>query len=212
MIYSNKHNFLLLKNYKVGGTSLEVELSQILEESAIVTPIDPPNELHKPRNFDKFYNHISYKNIEDIIGKDVLDKSRSVVFVRNPFDVVLSHMYMSFYWSGIKNPKRSDVSDYFENKTNLNKITSLMSRSTYAKDNVIMAKTVYKYEDGLEQINETLEKVGIDKISIKAKEKKYKPKDIRPLDVFTSDQIKSIREDWAWEIDKFGYSPVPVVL
>ena len=188
-------------------------MSQVLEESAIVTPINPPNELHRPRNFDdNFYNHIPYNSIEEIMGKDALEKTESVVFVRNPFDVVLSHMYMSFSWGGIKNPKESDVSDYFENKTELNKITSLKSRNIYTKDNEIMAKTVYKYEYGLEQINETLDKVGIGKISVSAIEKNYKPKDIRPLDVFTSDQIKSIREDWAWEIDKFGYSPVPMVL
>jgi len=212
MIYSEKHNFLLLKNYKVGGTSLEVELSQVLDESAVVTPIHPENALHKPRNVGAFYNHIPYSKIEDLLGKEVLDKTESVVFIRNPFDVVLSHMYMSFSWSEIKNPSKTDVDKYFNNQTKLNKITSSMSRRIYTKNNIVMANTVYKYEDGLDQINQTLEKVGIGSISINAREKMYKPKDIKPLDVFGSNHIDAIYKDWSWEIDQFDYTVGSVVL
>jgi hypothetical protein len=212
MIYSAKHNFLLLKNYKVGGTSLEVELSQVLDQSAVITPIYPDNILHTPRNYDQFYNHIPYSKIEDILGKDVLDKTESVVFIRNPFDTVLSHMYMSFSWSGIENPSKLDIDKYFNNETKLNKITGAMSRGIYTKEGIIMAKTIYRYEDGLEQINKTLNDVGIGSIDINAKEKAYKPKDLKPLDVFSSDHIDSIREDWSWEIEKFDYSVPNMVL
>lgn len=206
MIYSAKHNFLLLKNYKVGGTSLEVELSQVLDDSAVVTPIYPENLLHRPRNFDNFYNHISYSKIEEILGEDVLNKTNSVVFVRNPFDVVLSHMYMSFSWSGIVNPSKLDVDKYFNNESKLGKITSSVSRNIYTKNNLIMAKTIYKYEDGLEQINKTLEDVGIGSISINAKEKMYRPKEVKPADIFTPKHIDIISKDWSWEIDQFDYS------
>ena len=212
MIYSSKHNFLLLKNYKVGGTSLEIELSKVLDDSAIVTPIYPDSSLHKPRNFYKFYNHIPYIEIEKELGKDVLDKTQSVVFVRNPFDIVLSHMYMSFLWSGIINPVKSDVDKYFNNQTKLNRINGSISRKVYTIDNIIMAKTVYKYEDGLEQINKTLEDVGIGSIKINAKEKMYKPKEIKPLDIFGASHIDTIYKDWSWEIDQFDYDLDSMVL
>ena len=212
MIYSEKHRFLLLKNYKVGGTSLEVELSQVLDQSAVVTPIYPENLLHQPRNFNKFYNHITYVELENLLGVDALNKTESVVFVRNPFDVVLSHMYMSFSWSGINNPSKFDVDKYFNNKTKLNKITSSKSKSIYTKGDVIMAKHVYKYEDGLDQINKVLYDVGIDKIAINAKEKVYRPKHIKPTDIFEPRHIEEIYKDWSWEIDKFDYAPSPMVL
>lgn len=205
MIYSAKHNFLLLKNYKVGGTSLEVELSQVLDESAIVTPIYPQNQLHRPRNFGEFYNHIPYNRVEELLGKDVLDKTESVVFIRNPFDVVLSHMYMSFAWDDIVIPTEKNVEDYFQNNGKLKKITGSVSRKIYTKDNEIMAKTIYKYEDGLDQINQSLKKVGIDPILINAKEKMYKPKEIKPADIFKSRHIDMIAKDWAWEINQFDY-------
>jgi hypothetical protein len=208
MIYSKKHNFLLLKNYKVGGTSLEVELSQVLDNSAIVTPIYPANKLHIPRNFDKFYNHIPYSEIEDLLGKETLDKTDTVVFVRNPFDVVLSHMYMSFAWDNIIIPTEKDIDNYFKNNGKLKKITGPFSRKIYTKDNEIMAKTIYKYEDGLDQINETLKNVGIDLISISAKEKMYKPKEIKAKDIFNSRHLDIISKDWSWEIERFDYKAI----
>ena len=61
MIFSEKHNFLFIKNMKVGSTSMEVELSKILPDSAIVTKINPPNKDHKPRNFRNFVNHTSWE-------------------------------------------------------------------------------------------------------------------------------------------------------
>lgn len=206
MIYSHKHNFLLLKNYKVGGTSLEVELSQVLDDSAIITPIYPVSKLHNPRNYNNFYNHISYNEIEGILGKEVLDKTETVVFVRNPFNVVLSHMYMSFAWEGIISPTEKNVDDYFNNNGKLKKIIGIASRRIYTKDNKIMAKTVYRYEDGLDQINKTLKKVGINSISINTKEKMYKPKEIKPADIFKPRHLEIISQDWDWEIKQFDYS------
>jgi len=205
MIYSQKHNFLLLKNYKVGGTSLEVELSQVLDDSAVVTPIYPANKLHNPRNFGNFYNHITYSEIENLLDKNILNNTETVVFVRNPFDVVLSHMYMSFAWDNIINPTEKDIDNYFNNDGKLNKITGAMSRKIYTKDNKIMAKTIYKYEDGLEQINKTLKSVNIDLISINSKEKMYKPQNIKPIDIFNLKHLNIISEDWSWEINQFDY-------
>jgi hypothetical protein len=205
MIYSKKHNFILFKNYKVGGTSLEVELSQALDESAVITPIAPPNILHKPRNVGLFYNHISYSEAEKILGEDVLSNAESAVFVRNPFDSVLSHMYMSLIWGGVEDPSQLDVDKYFNNEGTLARLTGLKSRSIYTKNESIATKHVYRYEDGLDQINILLEKVGIGSISIAAYEKAYKPKHIKPRDVFSQKHIDIISQDWSWEIDKFGY-------
>jgi hypothetical protein len=206
MIYSKSNNFIFLKNYKVASTSLEVELSRVLDEYAVVTPITPENILHKPRNVGLFYNHMPYVEIEKIIGKDILSNTESVVFVRNPFDVVLSHMYMSFNWGGVENPSEKDVDNYFNNKGWFVRINGALSRATYTKDSKIMAKHVYKYEDGLDQINHVLSKVNIDNINIQAKEKMYRPKNIKAVDVFNKNQINIIQKDWDWEFKNFGYS------
>jgi len=51
MIVSHKHRFIFIKTRKTAGTSIEVALSQIAGDDAIVTPIDPPEPQHAPRNY-----------------------------------------------------------------------------------------------------------------------------------------------------------------
>jgi hypothetical protein len=52
VIISHKHRFVFVKTNKTAGTSVEVFLSQIAGEDAVVTPIDPPVEGHRPRNYE----------------------------------------------------------------------------------------------------------------------------------------------------------------
>ncbi len=51
MIVSHEHRFIFIKTRKTAGTSIEVALSQIAGDDAIVTPIDPPEPQHDPRNY-----------------------------------------------------------------------------------------------------------------------------------------------------------------
>jgi len=78
MILSKDNNFLLLKNQKVGGTSLEISLSMVVPANSIVTPktSDDPAWAIKdekiydgyiPRNYNGFYNHMSYSEIKEKI-------------------------------------------------------------------------------------------------------------------------------------------------
>ena len=50
MIFSKKHKFLFIKGRKVGGTSLEVGLSNICGKDDIITPIMPVDELYRIKN------------------------------------------------------------------------------------------------------------------------------------------------------------------
>ncbi len=51
MIVSHKHRFIFIKTRKTAGTSIEVALSRIAGDDAIVTPLAPPEPLHEPRNY-----------------------------------------------------------------------------------------------------------------------------------------------------------------
>ena len=51
VIISHQHRFIFIKTQKTAGTSVEVLLSDIIEDAAVVTPVQPPVEGHRPRNF-----------------------------------------------------------------------------------------------------------------------------------------------------------------
>jgi hypothetical protein len=96
MIYSKKYNFMYFKNKKVGGSSTEICLSQIMDENAIVTPVNPIDEKHNPRNFDGFYNHALYSEVSENIDLENVD---TCVVVRNPYDSVLSDFFLQLEYT-----------------------------------------------------------------------------------------------------------------
>jgi Sulfotransferase family len=57
MIVSHEHRFIFLKTKKTAGTSVEVFLSQIAGPDAIVTPEDPKEPGHVPRNWRGGWNY-----------------------------------------------------------------------------------------------------------------------------------------------------------
>lgn len=207
MIYSSENNFLLIKNYKVGGTSAEVELSMILPESSIVTKIYPENKNHKPRNDDGFYNHMSYLEIKNKIP--FVEKAKKYVIVRNPYDMLLSNY---FYYLLDK----INIDDWF----NLSKLEKdLLTKIYFEEDPFKSSKKLYIdehgnsvidyyliYENGLEnEINKVLSWHNLGPISIKTFEKEHRPKKIHYKDVFNSDQLNWIYNNWEWEFNEFGY-------
>ncbi|MEJ2125016.1 MAG: hypothetical protein P8166_10970 [Candidatus Thiodiazotropha sp.] len=100
-IISFKYNFIFIKTRKVGGTSLEVELSKRIEQRAIVTPISPAVEGHTPRNYEShsgsmgnFYNHMTAIEIQDRLGKAAFDNMYKFTIEREPVSKCISHFHM----------------------------------------------------------------------------------------------------------------------
>ena len=56
MIVSHEHKFIFVKTRKTAGTSIEVALSAIAGDDAIVTPVTPPEPDHRPRNWQGRFN------------------------------------------------------------------------------------------------------------------------------------------------------------
>lgn len=221
MIYSPDHKFLLLKNHKVGGTSLEVPVSMIVPENAIVTPKtsdDPAWKLkeeieyvgYRPRNYYGFYNHISYSEISKKID---LSNVNSYIFVRNPFEIVLSNFFhrlyfidMNFKWNNITNNEKNILlKQYFNNELGWEWIKS--TKELYlSKENNIQITKFLRYECGIEnEINPVLIENGLTTINLNVEEKRFKPKEIKYNNVFSDKQLEMIHKEWEWEFNYFGY-------
>ena len=208
MIYSPGNNFLLLKNIKVGGTSLEVEVSKIVPPSAIVTQITPSNPNHFPRNCENFLNHMSYTEISKTLD---LSNVKSYIVVRNPYDTVLSDFFFACEikerWHNISEfQKNLMLEKYFNDEYYIPWLHS--TKYLYmSKDGKVQVDKFLKYENGLEnEINDVLPLHGLPKIQINTFEKSgYKPKNIKYTDVFSKEHIKTIEDEWSWEFANLGY-------
>ena len=209
MIYSPNHNFLLIKNLKVGGTSLEIDLEKTLPENAIVTPQEPsPPENYIPRNYRKhgFSSHSSFNLFKQQLDKVNTKNLRSAIFVRNPLDTVLSHFFMAIKFQNIDvKDYKTYVDAYFNDRIStkfLKSTRSLFVDNDYS--NNVQVSDVLLYENGIEnQINPILREVGIKEIKLTSNEKSWRPKELAPNDVFNKKQIDMIKKEWRWEIKTF---------
>lgn len=99
-VISFKHRFVFIKTTKTAGTSIEVELSRLAGDDAVVTPVVPPEEGHLPRNYlgadgtPAFYNHMTAGEIRDRIGAAQFHKMHKFCVEREPVAKCISHFHM----------------------------------------------------------------------------------------------------------------------
>jgi Sulfotransferase family len=120
MIVSHEHRFIFLKVRKTAGTSIEVALSRIAGDDAIVTPILEDEPSHQPRNYAAleqgegplatelrrllrqatpdaalarsvpYYNHMPARLLRVKLGEEIWESYFKFCFERNPWDKVAS--------------------------------------------------------------------------------------------------------------------------
>ena len=197
----------MLKNIKVGGTSLEVELSNVLPDNAIVTTINPENIKHIPRNYDGFYNHMPYSEINKKIN---LLGVMAYTIVRNPYTTVLSDFFYKLHinnylvkWSLYTEYEKNKRLDEYFNSDMFLKSTKYI----YMDNDKIHVEKFIKYELGIEdQVNSILTNHSIENIKINTFEKKYKPSDFTVQNTFRQSDLDKIYDEWSWEFTMFGYN------
>ncbi len=180
---------------------MEVELSKVLPANAIVTPIEPANPDHKPRNWDGFTNHMSYLAVARRLD---LSSVRSYVFVRHPYEVMLSHFFLVLTYLEQRSDWQNEVDNYLSDKLAVPHLGS--GRGLYTMDDEVCVTEVLFYERGIEaEINRILPLSGIGTIKIATFEKAFRPRQLMHTDVFEERHLELIRHEWAWEFSKFGY-------
>lgn len=105
MLISHQFQFIFVKTGKTAGTSIEVELSRQMADDDVATPIYPPVQGHKPRNFVfhrglfglwelKAYNHIAARKIKTLVGREKFNTYFKFCVEREPVDKCISHFSM----------------------------------------------------------------------------------------------------------------------
>lgn len=209
MIYSKENNFLFIKNMKVGSTSMEVELSKILPDSAIVTFINPPNKEHRPRNWGSFVNHTTF--LEASLSLD-LENVKSYTIVRHPYEIVLSDFFFRkeiflLNWMSLTKTKQDKLVDSYFNNQFSNGGWIQSTKNIYTINNQIAVTDILRHELGLEnEINRILPLHDLPTIKVSTFEKTHRPKGITYNEVFSKKQLDMISQEWSWEFDTLGYN------
>ena len=171
MLLSHKYKFIFIKTKKTAGTSIEIELSKIMSDDDIVTPIKPSFPDHKPRNYiykgNKLFNHIMISDLKKIIPTNIYDSYYKFCVEREPVQKCISDYFMlknSTYHN--KDQLHLEWQDYLNNG-----VFPIDTKKYTDLDNKLSVDQILKYENLNEEMSALSKKLGfkLDKINARAK-------------------------------------------
>lgn len=226
MIISHKYRFIFVKTMKTGGTSLEVELSQVCGPQDVVTPIFPSVDGHVPRNHRgpfnpvpelagagprrwaaagrdlivgrRFYNHMAAHLIRARIGASTFERYFTFTIERNPWDKALSDYAMQRDRRG----GELTFDEYLADGVTCRNVQLYCHPERPLRP---MVDRVVRYENLEEELHEVLDDLGVPFAGLRVRAKSgYRP--AQPYREFlTPDQATSIAAQLREEIDLHGY-------
>jgi hypothetical protein len=229
MIISHRHKFIFLKTNKTAGTSIEIALSEFCGDQDIITPISPPDEKIRaelgyagPQNFlapiadyrftdigrliltgrrkRLFYNHISAKDIRQIIGEEVWSGYFKFCVERNPWERVVS----LYYHIHLSEPRPS-FSSFIDSDAPL--ILKRRGLDLYTIDGELAVDRICRFERLDDELRDVAEHLKLpSELKLPRAKSQFRPDKRSPADLMSSrdrDRIGHIFED---EIRRFGYA------
>lgn len=208
MIVSHCHRFIFIKTVKTAGTSIEVALSKLCGEQDVVTPIQPPEPSHRPRNYTAcgFYNHMSASEIRRRVGETIWSEYLKVTVERNPWDKIVSW----YYWQKHQSSITKGFDEFIElcRAQNVTSHTFPPASELYTIDGRPVVDCFIRYEYLLNDVNTFLERVAGQRITTLPRVKA----DIRgphrvPYAAYYTDATRTIIADrYKFEIGLLGYA------
>lgn len=194
MIISHKYKFIFIKTTKTAGTSVEVDLSKVLDSSDVATPIIPAIKGHTAQNFTwrkyglfkcELYNHMTARSVRDYIGKKKFNDYFVFCVEREPIEKCISHFSM-LKNSPIHNEKTKGLSieDYIQignYPIDTNKYTDV--------DGSLLVDRILRYENLAEELREIGDILGFN-VNLQARAKAG----FRENAVLTAEQKSTIYE------------------
>ncbi|HYZ48704.1 MAG TPA: hypothetical protein VE567_07410 [Sphingomonas sp.] len=176
-IISFEHRLIFIKTLKTGGTSLEIELARRLGADAVVTPVIPSVEGHRPRNYRRglmrrpFYNHIPAARVRQYLGRARYDGMYKFCVEREPVRKCISFFHMLRNSPDHRRPgsERLSWTDYVaagEFPIDLDRYSAVESGRR-----VLLVDEVIPYEEMQKGLDTVMRRVGIEPFPIAARAK-----------------------------------------
>jgi hypothetical protein len=227
MILSHKYQFIFIKTAKTAGTSIEAFLSSHCGPTDILTPIEPPVEGHRPRNYlgfinpipeilerpgkilsalrhsiasrEKFYRHMPAFEVQKRIPRNIWNSYFKFCVERNPWDKVLSHYHM--------HADREDGSLSLDEYLVRGRFPINYFRYTNRSETKVIVNRVLRYENLTAELSEVFSrlKIPFDGTLGVAAKSEFRT-DRRPYQqVFNDDQRQIVEKAFATEIELHSY-------
>lgn len=232
VIVSHEHRFIFVKTRKTAGTSIEVALSQLAGDDAIVTPVQPAEPGHEPRNWRRLFDpspeliaryvrrepSLAHRDLRRTLS-DLRRRRRyynhvSAALIRARLGRKIWDSYFTFCfernswdkavsWYFYKNAK-NPARPPFEQWMMENALPS--DWHIYTIGGSVAVDFIGQYERLDEDLRSALAQVGIHDVPGLPRAKgQFRPTDART--VVTPQIDARIRSTFANEIDYFGYAP-----
>jgi len=227
MILSHKYKFIFIKTAKTAGTSIEVFLSRYCGPTDVLTPITPPIEGHRARNYqgfinpipeilerpgklfstlrhtitsrEKFYRHMPAFEVQRRVPSRVWNSYFKFCVERNPWDKVLSHYHLHAAREG----GSLSLDEYLAR----GRFPINYFRYTNRPGQKVIVDRILRYENLLTALGEVFSQLKIPfegTLGVQAKAE-YRT-DRRPYqEVFSDKQRRIVEKAFAKEIELHGY-------
>ncbi len=223
MILSHKYRFIFLKTRKTAGTSIEISLSRYCGRRDVLTPLWCEDEALRrdlglrPQNYGpslreyslrdllrlllkgrpkaglRFYNHMTAREIRQLVGERTWGSYFKFCFERDPWDKVLSQFHFD-------NQGRPDF-DHFVRHADL-----WSDFESYTIDGKLAVDFLGRYENLVADLQAVCRQLGIPFDAWLPRAKGHYRQDRRPVEeVYTRSQAAIVSERFAREIALLGY-------
>jgi hypothetical protein len=239
VILSHEYRYIFLKTNKTAGTSVEIALSKFCGPDDIITPVAAADEEirrslgyrgpqnhrpvplseYGPRDFARlalrgwkkarFYNHMSAREVVDLVGRDIWDSYYKFCFERNPFDRFVSLYYWhnrKRSWWFAQRKRYGTMTEFLE--SGAPRILKRWGIDLYSLDGRVAVDRVCLYENLDAELELITERLGLPEKLVLPRTKTAHRKDRRdPGDVLTPAEWERVAELFRDEIALYGYEP-----
>lgn len=218
MLVSHRKQFIFTKTIKTAGTSIESYFEKYCmpegewQKSHLREEYDSETGVIGYRGDDpgasKWYNHMSAKAIQDLIGIEIWNKYFTFTVIRNPFDKLISEFYMfAARELRLLNSKNNSTTEIDLFRTWVKNGNAITDRDKYVINGVECVDFFIRFEQLMDGIKYVCDRISVPFVpSIVPEFKKGVRPQLYPVREYYDRETEKITQDlFSWECERFHY-------